>query len=73
MAAPTVLTQNYISWYELPKLGIDTTSPSSFTVNRSFTWDGTVQTVGSNAPADLTPNRLRVYYQGRFLQAIPPA
>jgi hypothetical protein len=73
MAAPTVLTQNYISWYDLRRLAIDTTSPSSFLVARAFTWDGSVQTVGSNAPADLTPNRLRVYYQGRFLQAIAPS
>jgi len=50
MPAPTVLTQNYISWYDLPKLGIDTTSPSSFLVARTFTWHNVEQIVGSAAP-----------------------
>ena len=73
MPAPTVLTQNFISWYDLPKLGIDTTSPSSFLVNRQFVWDSVVQTVGSPAPADMSPLRLRQYYQSRTLQAIAPS
>jgi hypothetical protein len=73
MAAPTILTTNFVSFYDLAKLGIDVTNPASFLVNRQFVWNSVMLSVGSPAPIGLTPTQIRRYYQGRFLQAVAPS
>jgi hypothetical protein len=70
---PTTLTENYLSYYWLAKIGIDPTTPASFTINRHFWWHGSLQAVGSAAPSDMSPVRLRQFYQARCLQAVAPS
>ena len=67
--APDTLTENYLSWYSLRFLGIDVTDPANFSVARTFYWDGTVLAEGDAASTDLSPTRIRRFYQSRALMA----